>query len=160
MRDFDFLIGSWTVEHRRLTQRLVGATDWDTFRGTAVCRAVLDGVGNVDEITLPALGAVGMTVRLFNRATGSWSLHWSSSLTGTFEPPVVGGFEDGVGRFYGDDVHDGRPIRVRYVWDGITPTAARWQQAFSVDHGQTWETNWVMAFTRVESEGTTPSSVR
>jgi hypothetical protein len=117
MHDFDFLIGSWEVDHRRLTHRLAGADEWEHFAGTAVCRKVLDGVGNVDEITMLALGSVGMTVRLFNHATRPWSLHWASSLTGVFEPPVVGGFDNGIGHFYGDDVHDGGPIRVRYVWD-------------------------------------------
>jgi hypothetical protein len=33
-------------------------------------------------------------------------------------------------------VHDRRPVR------------ARWEQAFSEDSGQTWETNWVMVFGR------------
>jgi hypothetical protein len=146
--DFDFLIGSWLVEHRRLKHRLAGSTDWDTFAGTAACRAVLGGVGNVDEITMPSLGAVGLTVRLFNRTTGLWSLHWASSLTGALEPPVLGGFEDGVGRFYGDDIHDGRPIRVRYLWDRITSVGARWQQAFSADEERIWETNWIMTFAR------------
>jgi Helix-turn-helix family len=147
-RDFDFLHGTWTVEHHRLRERLVGSSDWETFTGTAKCWEVLDGFGNVDEIAMPARGAVGMTVRLLDRRSGLWSLHWASSLTGAFEPPVTGGFEGGVGRFFGDDTHDGRPIRVRYVWDEITSTSARWQQAFSADGGATWEPNWVMVFTR------------
>ena len=148
VHDFDFLLGSWTVQHRRLRDRLVDATEWDTFTGTAVCRSVLAGVGNVDEIAMPTRGAAGMTVRLFDRDTGLWSLHWASSITGRFEPPVVGTFDDGVGYFYGDDVHDRQPIRVRFIWDHITPTSPRWQQAFSVDHERTWETNWIMTFTR------------
>jgi hypothetical protein len=148
VHDFDFLIGGWSVEHRRLRDRLVGATEWDTFAGVGECRPVLGGIGNVDEIHMPALGAVGMTVRLFDVRRRMWSLHWASSVTGTFEPAVVGGFESGVGRFYGDNVHEGQPIRVRYIWDEITSAAARWQQAFSVDDERTWETNWVMKFTR------------
>jgi hypothetical protein len=52
------------------------------------------------------------------------------------------------GEFYGDDEYDGRPIRVVYVWSAITPTSARWEQAFSLDGGQTWETNWIMESTR------------
>jgi hypothetical protein len=150
-QDFDFLHGHWTVEHRRLRHRLVGADEWDSFAGPARCWSVLGGVGNVDEIELPPLSAVGMTVRLFDPSAGHWSLHWVSSLTGTFEPAVIGGFDGPVGRFYGDDVHDRRPIRVRYVWDEITDSSARWQQAFSVDGEHTWETNWVMCFTRARS---------
>lgn len=61
---------------------------------------------------------------------------------------VSHGFFDGAGIFYGDDTHDGRLVRVRFIWSHITPTSARWEQAFSVDGEQTWETNWVMEFTR------------
>jgi hypothetical protein len=147
-RDFHFLLGSWAVRHSRLAHRLVGADDWERFSGTAACRAVLDGLGNIDEIAMPSLGAVGMTLRLFDRSARRWSLHWSSSLTGVLEPPVIGGFDRGVGRFYGDDTHDGQPIRVRFVWDRITPTSARWQQAFSIDDERSWETNWIMEFSR------------
>jgi len=147
-RDFDFLLGTWDVRHRRLRDRLVGSEDWDTFDGTAACREVLDGVGNVDEIWMPSRGVVGMTVRLFDRQTALWSLHWASSATGVFEPPVVGGFDAGVGLFYGDDVHAGRSIRVRFRWDNITRRTARWQQAFSTDDERTWETNWIMELTR------------
>jgi len=43
---------------------------------------------------------------------------------------------------------DGQPLHVRFTWDEITVDTARWQQAFSFDGGKTWETNWVMEFTR------------
>ena len=55
---------------------------------------------------------------------------------------------DGVGTFSADDTDDGRPVRVRFVWSGITETSARWEQAFSTDDGRNWETNWVMDLTR------------
>lgn len=63
-------------------------------------------------------------------------------------PAGVGTFADGRGDFYGDDTHEGKPIRVHYIWSGITPTTARWEQEFSADGGLTWETNWIMEFTR------------
>jgi len=43
---------------------------------------------------------------------------------------------------------EGRSIYVRFVWSGITATSCRWEQAFSADGGKTWETNWIMEFTR------------
>lgn len=68
-------------------------------------------------------------------------------------PPVIGRFTDGRGEFYGDDTHDGKDVRVRYVWSGISATTARWEQAFSVDGEKTWVTNWVMDFTRRHAAG-------
>jgi hypothetical protein len=56
---------------------------------------------------------------------------------------------NGVGEFFGDDIDGGRPVRVRYLWSRITKDAARWEQAFSLDGGRTWETNWVMDLLRI-----------
>ena len=42
------------------------------------------------------------------------------------------------------------PILVRFLWSDITPTTCRWEQAFSVDDGATWEVNWIMESTRIE----------
>jgi len=61
----------------------------------------------------------------------------------------VGAFKDGIGEFYDQERFEGRSIYVRFLWSGITPTSARWEQAYSDDGGKTWETNWSMAFTRV-----------
>jgi hypothetical protein len=53
-----------------------------------------------------------------------------------------------TGDFLGPDTHEGTPVLVRYRWSDITPTGARWAQAFSTDNGVTWETNWTADFTR------------
>src|SRR5262249_19674186 len=92
---------------------------------------------------------MGMTLRLFDRATRRWSIWWASNRGSSLEPPVTGAFRDGVGRFEGDDVHAGMPVRVRFVWSGIEPERAQWEQAFSADAGRTWETNWRMRFERL-----------
>jgi hypothetical protein len=39
-------------------------------------------------------------------------------------------------------------LAVRFEWKDITPSSARWEQAFSFDGGQSFTTNWVMRFTR------------
>lgn len=152
MNDFDFLVGTWDTTHRRLRQRLLGSDDWEVFAGRTVCHRAFDGAANLDEITFPTLGHSGLTVRLYDPRTEQWSIYWSSTTApGVFDPPVVGRFEPGPdgprGEFFGDDVHDGTPVRVRFIWSDITDTTARWQQAFSTD-GEHWETNWIMDFTR------------
>ena len=70
-------------------------------------------------------------------------------MPGIDDNPMVGGFQDGRGLFFADDVFEGRPIRVRFIWTPLTATACKWEQAFSPDAGETWETNWVMEFERV-----------
>ena len=148
MNDFDFLVGSWTVVNRRLRTLLAGSDDWDTFPGTSICQPIFNGAGNTDEIIFPTLGSRGFSLRLFDVERKEWSIYWASSRTGLLTPPVVGTFADGRGDFYGDDTHEGKPVRVHFTWSGITPTSARWEQEFSADGGLTWESNWIMEFTR------------
>ncbi|MGI5379407.1 hypothetical protein ACQEV2_35145 [Streptomyces sp. CA-251387] len=146
--DFDFFHGEWEVRNRRRTDFLDPDSGWEEFPATTRCWPLFDGAANMDEIDLPRLSAKGATLRLFDRETEQWSLNWASSISGTLFPPVVGRFEGGRGEFYGDDTYDGKDVRVRFVWSGVSATSARWEQAFSVDDGQTWLTNWTMNFTR------------
>lgn len=152
-KDFDFLIGSWRVKHRRLKARLADSTDWEYFEGWCQCRKTMGGLGNVDDniLNIPtgAYGAVG--VRRFDPGLNRWSIWWLDARYPSIEPPVHGGFKDGVGTFTGEDIFEGKPIIVRFMWSRITPTTAHWSQAFSPDGGQTWEVNWDMDFERVGS---------
>jgi hypothetical protein len=63
---------------------------------------------------------------------------------------VIGGFENGRGEFYGQEMLNGRPIFVRFIISDITPTSCRFEQAFSADGGKTWEVNWIATDTRVD----------
>ncbi|MFF7375401.1 hypothetical protein ACFY96_09075 [Streptomyces massasporeus] len=146
--DFDFFHGDWDVLHRRRTDFLAPDGDWEEFPSTTRCLPLFDGAANLDEIDMPHLSAKGATLRLFDRESEQWSLYWASSISGTLFPPVVGRFEEGIGTFYGDDTYDGKDIRARFVWSGVSARSARWEQAFSVDGGNSWVTNWIMEFTR------------
>jgi hypothetical protein len=152
VHDFEFLVGRWTVQHRRLKGRLVGSTEWEEFAGTSVLWQTLGGEGTVDDnlLELPSGTYRAVGIRAFDARTRQWSIWWLDARSPTIEPPVRGGFRDGVGTFLGDDTLDGRPITVRFRWSQITPTSAHWDQAFSPDGGVTWETNWEMEFTRAE----------
>jgi hypothetical protein len=150
MNDFDFLIGTWNVVNRVLKgSAFAGGDEWDSYPATATCYGIFDGGGVLDEITFPTKQVRGMTLRLFDTARKEWSIYWAGSTTGVLGPPVVGRFAGGRGDFYGDDTYDGKPIRVHFVWSDITATTARWRQAYSPDGGRSWETNWIMDFTRV-----------
>jgi len=147
---FDFLHGSWNVRHRRLVRRLADDDTWAEFGGTMTCRSIMAGLGNFDEnvLDLPEGRYEACTLRMFEPASGDWSIRWIDGRDPAFDPPVRGGFVDGVGTFLGTDTCDGVAVDVRYLWSDATPSSARWEQAFSPDGGRTWETNWIMEFER------------
>ena len=154
-RDFDFLIGCWNVHNRRLRDRLAGTDsscgrEWEEFDGCVVSRRILAGMGSQDVFRTDHDGGfVGMSFRFFDPDTQVWSIYWADSRRpGALDPPVLGWFEGDSGVFEGTDMFEGRPIRVRFTWSRVTTPAPRWEQAFSEDGGRTWETNWVMDFTR------------
>ena len=149
VHDFDFIHGHWTIANRKLKTRGVGADDWDLFASSAFCEPRLDGLVNVEQISCPERGWIGMSLRSFDLERGLWSIWWISSADGRLQPPVSGRFENGGCVLEGPDMDAGRPIIARYSWSDIQPTTARWTQAFSYDEGATWETNWIMDFTRV-----------
>ena len=148
--DFDFWMGRWNVRNRRLVRRLAGSEDWDEFDAKVAARPLPGGLGNEDVFCSDYGGGfVGMSFRLFDPEANLWSIYWTDTRrAGLLDPPVIGSFSDGVGIFEGDDTFEGRPIRVRFVWSGVDGPTPRWEQAFSEDGGETWETNWVMEFTR------------
>jgi hypothetical protein len=150
-RDFDFWMGRWKVHNRRLRRRLAGS---DEFEATSVARPVLDGLGNEDEFRTDYRGGfVGMSFRFFDPEKKRWAIYWADSRrSGELDPPVFGSFSGDTGVFEGEDVFEGRPILVRFIWSGVTTPTPRWEQAFSDDGGGTWETNWVMEFTPAEDE--------
>jgi len=144
--DFDFLVGSWNVRHRCLIR-----SSWQEFDGECSMKKLLGGQANFDEnIWTSATGSNrAIALRSFDAARSTWSIFWlDTRWPTTFGPPVTGGFDGDHGVFFGDDELDGRPIQVRFDWFVDTPDSCRWEQAFSFDHGTSWETNWHMQFAR------------
>ena len=147
--DFEFFMGSWNVQNWRLRERLVGSDEWDEFGSRAAARRLPAGLGNEDLFCTHFDGGfVGMSFRFFDPESGRWSIYWADSRRpGRLDPPVIGSFEGDTGVFQGEDTFEGRPILVRFLWSEVTTPTPRWEQAFSDDGGETWETNWIMEFT-------------
>jgi hypothetical protein len=150
VRDFDFLHGDWSVRHRYLRRK--GETrEWLEGQGTVAHRPLMGGSSNVEEhaITAPSGSYRAVALRSYDAKASEWLIWWlDGRAPGALDPPVQGRFEGGVGTFYGETTIDGKPTRVRFVWSAITADSARWEQAYSSDSGQTWETNWIMEFRR------------
>jgi hypothetical protein len=150
--DFDFEIGTWKTQLRRLLRPLTGSTTWVEYQGTTVVRKVWNGRANLVELEVdgPQGHIEGLSLRLYNPESGQWSLNFAKSASGTLTPPTIGGFKNGRGEFYGQETLNGRAIFVRFVISEITPISCRFEQAFSDDGGKTWEVNWIARDTRLK----------
>ena len=151
--DFDFLHGHWRIRNERLVGRLQGSTTWETFDAPGAVRPILGGTGTLDEYSTSHWpGFEALSLRILNPGTGLWSIHWADNVAGALYPPTIGRFDGIRGDFYGDEVLDGRAIKVHFVWADVDTEHPTWSQSFSADGGQTWEINWRMTFTRIEDD--------
>jgi hypothetical protein len=148
--DFDFEIGDWTTQLKRLQRPLSGSTTWVEYEGTTTVRGVLNGRANLAELAVqgPAGRIEGAALRLYDPQSRQWTLNFFNIADGRLTPPMFGEFQNGRGVFHGQDTFNGRSILVRFVIIRVTADSYRFEQAFSADAGQTWELNWVATDTR------------
>lgn len=147
---FDFLAGEWEVANRRLRSPLTGSEEWYETTATAVAGTLHNGAISIDEMWYPELGFAGSSIRVHTAHDDRWTIYWVNSDTGHLQAPVSGRWTDDGQTFVatGPDEYDGTPILARYMWHSVAADSAVWEQAFSTDDGATWETNWVMTWTR------------
>ncbi len=153
-RDFDFEIGAWRTHLSRLQHPLSGSSQWVDYAGTTVVRKVWEGRANLVELEVdgPEGHLEGLSLRLYDPRSRQWSLNFANSASGSLSPPTVGEFAKGRGEFYDFETFDGRAVFVRFV---IMPTgvdSCRFEQAFSIDGGKTWEPNWIATDARVKED--------
>jgi hypothetical protein len=149
--DFDFEIGTWRTQVRRLLRPLTGSHIWVEMKGVTTVRKVWGGRANLVELEADGPGGhfQGLSLRMYNPETQQWSLNFASSSDGTMTPPTIGAFKNGRGEFYSRETLNGAPILVRFVISDITPSSCKFEQAFSADDGKTWEVNWTATDTRI-----------
>ena len=141
--DFDYLVGKWKLDDKKLKSRLTGNTEWISFESTVEMKKLLNGIGNIDTYRTIVDGKPfeGVALRLFNPKTRLWSIYWADSNVGALDPPMVGSFDGNIGKFYCKDKYKGKDIIVLFLWDKTNPDHPVWSQAFSPDNGITWEWN-------------------
>jgi len=155
---FDFEFGTWTEHSRRLMHPLTGASDWAEWDGRTVVRKIWGGRANLAEFkgVTPSGPLELLALRVYNPATGQWSVNFATSASGKLgDIPSVGDFKDGRIDFYDQEPIGGRATLVRFSVYSTGPTTHVSEQAFSADGGKTWEVNWVNRYTLV-SRNTEP----
>jgi hypothetical protein len=152
VHDFDFLVGDWQIHHRYLRAK----DEWTEMEGTVINRPLMGSSANIEEHTFNgAKGTTyGLALRSYDAKKSQWSIWWLDSRdpSRNLDPPMQGHWESGVGKFYGTASLNDKTLPARFIWSVLSPTAARWEQAYSYDDGKTWETNWVMELKRAASE--------
>jgi hypothetical protein len=147
-REFDFWIGEWNVLNRGLTRN-----GWvETGRSAAKVYPVLGGCALVEHWRGTAWGdkTIGFSVRSFDRRTGNWFLllTWPAKDRPGFGT-LEGTFTHGRGEFFSEEGSPtGEKVLTRYSFSDAKPDSLRWDAARSKDAGVTWQTFWIMEFSR------------
>lgn len=158
---FDFWLGSWTVDQEILqrdgTYAHFPAVD-RVERAADGCAVIEHWRGIVqffwDGMTAPD-SMHGFSVRSFDPAHGTWSILWLSSRHDALTQPFTGTFTAGRGTFTKRVPQaDGTNSISRIVFAPVNPDMVEWSIATSSDGGTSWRTVWRMHFRRATpSEG-------
>ncbi|MEE9408652.1 MAG: hypothetical protein V3V28_11330 [Polaribacter sp.] len=156
LKDFDFLIGKWTVINKRLKERLKNNTDWIEFSAEMETKPFLNGLGLMDEMKSSHFGDefIGFSIRMINPQTNIWKIYWAdtSAPENYLKEQVVGEFKNGIGEFFGKEQYQGKEYKLRFTWIKESENTAKWAQAYFDEKKNEWETNWTMEFTKENEE--------
>jgi len=148
--DWDTFFGTWKMHLRRRLRPLTGSNEWVDLESHDFTRKVLDGRANLDELEAdgPSGHIEGLTLRLYNPHSHQWSIYWANSKSPSVDVPMIGGFQNGRGEFYDQEMFKDRSIYVRFLWTDASENSGDFEQSFSDDGGKTWESNWVTTMER------------
>ncbi len=155
---FSFLNGDWRVQHKKMKAPLTGNLEWSEFDGSAAFFSLLDGLVSVEELRDADGLPFGGAMRTFDRERRVWLDVWVSASNGVLQVPVEGRFEGDTGTFISQEAFEGKAILVRGIWRRISSNEVTWEQAATLDDGETWETNWQMRFDRINEKTLSPKS--
>jgi hypothetical protein len=143
--DFDFNMGRWHTQIRAVMNPLSAPNVWTNLEGTHTVYRVWGDWADIGQLEIdgPSGREEFMALRLYDRKTQQWRVYFANSAAGTLDPPMIGGFKDGVGTFVFLDEMEGKTVLVRNAWSGITAKSCRQDWAVSADGGRTWVPTWV-----------------
>ena len=144
-RDFDFNVGAWNTSIRAVLDPLKSPGAWSGLHGTHVVRRVWDDWANLGQLEVdgPQGHMEFLALRLYDRKTQQWRVYFANGANGRLDPPMIGTFADGVGRFVGLERVDGKTVLMRNKWFDITSHSCRQDWSLSTDGGKTWIPTWI-----------------
>jgi hypothetical protein len=148
--DFDFNIGVWHTQIKRVLDPLSGSTKSVELNGTVTVRKVWGGRAQLEEIETDGPNGhwEGLTLFLYSPQSHQWSQAFINSKVGMLSPPLIGAFKDGRGELFSQDTVNGRSILIRGVWSDITSDSHHFEESYSDDGGKTWKAAFIADLTR------------
>ena len=144
----DFWVGQW-----ELSWPAPGDTTGALLHGTNTITRTLGGCV-VEERFKADTGFEGMSVSVFQPATGQWHQTWVDNgggyLTFTGTPALDGAMELRTSPFTNAQ---GQQQTNRMTWREVTADALTWHWQASTDGGQTWRDLWVIRYQRAAPDG-------
>jgi hypothetical protein len=146
-RLFDFWLGEWNVNNRYVVQgrwRDIGQAEVEVFPAAGGCTIVelWDGMMGARRVR-------GFSARTWDPADSAWKLvlNWPQPGQPTFGT-LSGRFRHGRGDFFTTPSAANPRSLTRYTFADISPDSFRWNDGTSGDSGLTWETQWIMEYSR------------
>ena len=158
-RQFDFWIGEWNV--RNLSPGATVESEWvDDGMATNRVYSINNGCGIIEhwEGIRKGRHMYGFSVRAFDTEQQKWVLvlNWPQPNQAGFGV-LTGVFRHGRGEFFAKFQNaEEKPMLTRYSFADAAHDSFRWDAAISSDEGKTWETNWIMEFSRRDAMTDTP----
>lgn len=134
-RQFDFWVGDWEVQNRRLQQDgswQDGGTAHAQVNSVLDGRAILERWSGKDPFKLR-----GFSLRTYDTEQQRWEiiLNWHSGVPSSFSQ-MVGNFADQKGEFF----PPGGPPRTRFTFSRAAKDSCQWDQA-TLKNGTDWQTD-------------------
>lgn len=152
-RDFDFNVGTWHTQIKRILDPFSAPDQTMPIAGTVSVRKIWGGRALLEEIEAdsPKGHWEALTLFLYNPKSRQWGQWFINSGMGELTPPLIGSFKEGRGELYSNDTFKGRTILVRGTWSQIAPDSHRYEESYSDDGGKTWRPAFIADLTRVKS---------
>lgn len=149
--DFDFNIGVWHTDLKRMLDPFSSDSESIELNGTVTVRKVWDGKAELEEIEAdgPKGHWEGLTLFLYNPKAHQWSQTFANSKVGILSSNF-GEFRNGRVVLIGQDTVNDKTILVRGVWSDIKPDSHQYEESYSNDGGVTWVRSLVGHLTRLK----------
>lgn len=152
--DFDFNLGRWHTSIRRIADPFTAPAKVVALEGTVTVRPVWNGRALLEQIEADGPNGQweGLTLFLYNPASGQWSQNYASAADGQFDgAPTIGEKRGDDIELYSQDTLGGRSILVRGLWSNIRPNSHDYTESYSSDGGRTWKPAFEARLTRIKS---------